>query len=263
MELFASAYGVPFGLETTNTALFERALAHLPPAWTRSAPTPGATAYRLAIEAGPTGLKPVYSLDIDGTWRSRHEDLDAMLEEFESALQLHIAEMAPDRVFIHAGVVVWRGRAIVLPGQSFSGKTTLVAELIKRGAGYFSDEYAVFDASGSVYAYPRRLSVRRAGHAGPGRDRVTAAPAPTDAAVTTGGVLLCQYRPDAIWSPEPLTPGEGALALLSHAVAARRSPQRVLAAISALVSSAPVYRSDRAEAAPTAELILRSCDATL
>ena len=69
---------------------------------------------------------------------------------------VHVANYAPDRVFVHAGVVAWRGRALVLPGTSFAGKTTLVAELVRAGAIYYSDEYAVLDEQGRVHPYSAR-----------------------------------------------------------------------------------------------------------
>ena len=59
-----------------------------------------------------------------------------------------------ERVFVHAGVVGWKGHAIVIPGRSRSGKTTLVAELVKAGAEYYSDEFAVLDAEGRVHPFP-------------------------------------------------------------------------------------------------------------
>jgi hypothetical protein len=42
---------------------------------------------------------------------------------------------------------------MVLPGKSFAGKTTLVAALVRAGAEYWSDEYAVLDANGDVHPY--------------------------------------------------------------------------------------------------------------
>ena len=39
-------------------------------------------------------------------------------------LELWVAEHAVDRVFVHAGVVAFEGRALLLPGRSLSGKTT-------------------------------------------------------------------------------------------------------------------------------------------
>src|SRR5689334_7761784 len=39
----------------------------------------------------------------------------------DSQIRLTIAEFAESRVFIHAGVVEWKGEAIVLPARSFQG----------------------------------------------------------------------------------------------------------------------------------------------
>ena len=62
--------------------------------------------------------------------------------------ELFVAERAPDHLFVHAGVVGWEGRAIVMPGASFAGKTTLVQAWLEAGATYYSDEFAVLDRAG-------------------------------------------------------------------------------------------------------------------
>ena len=38
---------------------------------------------------------------------------------------------------LHAGAVVWNQRALLLPGATHAGKSSLVAELLRRGATYF------------------------------------------------------------------------------------------------------------------------------
>ncbi len=63
---------------------------------------------------------------------------------------------------IHAGAVLIGDKALVLPGASHSGKSSLVAELLRRGAVCLSDEYALIDAEGLVHAYPRALLLRMA-----------------------------------------------------------------------------------------------------
>ena len=78
-------------------------------------------------------------------------------------LRLRVAENASDRVFVHAGVVGWNGRAVLIPATSFKGKPTLVAELIRSGAADYSDEYALLDSSGFVHPFPRNLSLRGLG----------------------------------------------------------------------------------------------------
>ena len=71
---------------------------------------------------------------------------------------------APAHVFIHAGVVGIGEAAIRASlAASYAGKSTLVAELVARGATYYSDEYAAVDADGAIHPYPRPLSLRVAG----------------------------------------------------------------------------------------------------
>src|ERR1700722_17109750 len=50
-------------------------------------------------------------------------ELQLALGVLDAQLRMHIALHAPDHVFVHAGVVGVGGRAIVLPGKSFAGKT--------------------------------------------------------------------------------------------------------------------------------------------
>ena len=140
------------------------------------------------------------------------------LRAFEADVQLHVAEMAPDRVFVHAGVVGYRGRGILLPGRSFAGKSTLVAELVRAGAEYYSDEYAVLDSAGGVHPYPRPLSIRQAG--GPGVTKQPVAPwagARDDAPLPVGLVVVSKFRSGGEWRPQRLSPG---------AVRSRFSPTR-------------------------------------
>ena len=75
-------------------------------------------------------------------------DLELALGALEAELYFHVAELLRTTISIHAGVAVHRGRAIVTPGPAFSGKTTLIAALVRAGALYFSDEYAFLDKDG-------------------------------------------------------------------------------------------------------------------
>ncbi len=61
---------------------------------------------------------------------------------------------------VHAGAVLIEGRALLLPGPSHAGKSSLVAELLRRGASHFSDEYALIDSQGLIHSYPRPLLLR-------------------------------------------------------------------------------------------------------
>ena len=64
---------------------------------------------------------------------------------------------------MHAGVVAWNDKALIFPADSFSGKTTLVYEFVKKGAVYYSDEYAVLTVTAMCMPFPRIVSVRDEG----------------------------------------------------------------------------------------------------
>ena len=89
---------------------------------------------RYALINGVAGDAPSYRLyaGIDlvaegRRWADIGRALAADAERF-------VAEHAPDHLFVHAGVVGWNGRAIVMPGASFAGKTTLVQAWLEAGA---------------------------------------------------------------------------------------------------------------------------------
>jgi hypothetical protein len=65
-------------------------------------------------------------------------------------------------LLIHAGSVVTpRGEGVLLPADAGSGKTTLVAGLIRAGYGFLSDEIGVIDhGAGVLRPYPRALNFK-------------------------------------------------------------------------------------------------------
>ena len=138
---------------------------------------------------------------------------------------MRIAREARDRIFVHAGVVAQYGRRALLPGSSFTGKTTLVAALVRAGATYYSDEYAALDSDGLVHPYPKPLSTRDGKPPTTGttrrstgwhRRRATLSPC------VPSSSLPIAAAPNG--HPSPLDPGDGALALLAHAVPAQDRP---------------------------------------
>ena len=146
------SYGVRIGIRVSESTVLEQLQDYLPPGWEQSSSPDVDELYSLVVSESPDG----YQL-----YRGQEEllqslDLEDIFDTLDSDLRLQIGILAPDKLFVHAGVVGWRGKAIVIPGRSFSGKTTLVAALVKAGATYYSDEYAVFDANGLVHPYPRR-----------------------------------------------------------------------------------------------------------
>ncbi|MCA1631110.1 MAG: hypothetical protein LC774_12370, partial [Acidobacteria bacterium] len=216
-----------------------------------------------SILAGGAGSRPGVRrfslLYADAERIARAEDFAELLEVFESRLRFDIALNTPRRVFVHAGAVGWRGRAIVIPGRTFTGKSTLVAELVRLGATYYSDEYAVLDARGRVHPFAKQLSLRE-----PETHRqIDTAPARLGGKVgvkplPVGAVVLTEYREGASWRPRRLSPGRGALSMFDHTVSAMRRPELAFEALGRATATAPVLKGSRGDARATAEAILQS-----
>jgi serine kinase of HPr protein (carbohydrate metabolism regulator) len=253
----AVAYGVQIGIRTSDASLAQSLMEHLPPGSTYSDFADSEREYSLVAEDDHRSGKSRYALYLNRALFARCATLAAALRVFETNVQLHIAEMAPDRVFLHAGVVGLHGCAILLPGRTFTGKSTLVAELIRAGADYYSDEYAVLDSSGRVHPYARPLSIREIGGFGMTKHSAGSLGAKVGKdPLRVGLVVVSQFRSGAEWQPQPLSPGQGALALLANTVSARRIPGIVLATLHQVVASAAMVTSDRGEASQVAELII-------
>lgn len=205
-----------------------------------------------------------YSSGLDGEDFGDNPDLGSLLKYIGSRIRILVAEYAREIVFVHAGVVVWNGKAVVIPGTSHSGKTTLVAELVKKGAVYFSDEYALISADGMVHPFPRPLAIRErndplkrkdvevgqlGGIAGSG-------PAPI------GLVYFGKFRQKARWDPKTISPGVGLIEIITHTIPMRVNSEFAIVALRNAVEGAEMFRSDRGEAVAAAEKILQFIDNT-
>jgi hypothetical protein len=147
------SYGLRIGVRVSDRAAMENVMDRLPPGW-KPAASPIVDHLFSLIVGGQHTASRVQRFNLlyyDALRLARTKELDLLLKTFESELQLLVAEFARGRTFVHAGVVGWKNQAVVIPGTSFSGKTTLVTKLIQAGAKYYSDEYAV---DGQIRARP-------------------------------------------------------------------------------------------------------------
>lgn len=249
------AYGVRIGIRTNKPEFLDRILGHAPPLWK---PTPVAAVERLfSFRIG----RSAHSLLDNQRPALESRSLKEILGAFEVRLKMHVAEMARRRVFVHAGVVGWRGKAIVVPGLSMSGKTSLVVELVQAGATYYSDEYAVLDGEGRVHPYPQPLAIRKEPAAGQKRCPVeeiggTAGSRP----LAIGMVVATRYKADACWRPAKLSAGMAVLEMLANTIPARRKPEVVIPTLQRSVMGATALKGARGDAEETARLILRRFD---
>src|SRR5438876_8043908 len=255
-----NAYGLRVGIRTNQPELMERIVGLLPTGWKplSSRLVEGLYSLRVGDNGSPSRKGRRFNLLYSGTEQiARSDNLKDVLGSLETNLRHFVAEYSPNRLFVHAGVVGWRGKAIVIPGQTFSGKSTLVAELVRAGATYYSDEYAVFDSRGRVHPFLKPFEIRDQGDSRQSRidvaqlgGRAGTKPLPV------GLVLMTQFRDGVRWKPRKLSPGKGILELLSNTVSARRSPEKALAALQHVTARGEVLKGARGEAAGIAWAIL-------
>src|SRR6266550_6214243 len=254
-----TSYGVRVGVRVNDSAILSDLIARLPPG---SKPATFAVVEHLYSIIGSSARPDsrVRRLNL-GYWNllrfARAREFDSVLEAFESHVQLTVAEFAPRRVFVHAGVVGWKDRAILIPGLSQSGKTTLVDQLIRAGATYYSDEYAVLDERGRVHPYPRALGMRLPASGQSQKVRAEEVGAIVGSKpLRVGLVVSTNYKHGARWRPRQVTRGQGVLELMSNTVSARSQPELALAVLPAALESARILKGLRGEARDIVESIL-------
>jgi hypothetical protein len=244
------SYGLTLGIRTNDPRALDRLRHRLPPGWTPARARRVERLYSLVVggAASERGIRRLNVLYVNEVRLARSPELADVLGALESDLALYVAEHARGRLFLHAGVVGWQDRAVVIPGPSMSGKSRLVAALLEAGAAYYSDEYAVLDRRGRVHAYPRPLSLRDA--------PAPAAPAPHHAPLPVGLVLVTRYRAGTRWRPRRLSPGRAGIEMLAHAVAARRRPAGALRVLARTLAGARTLKGARGEAADVARAVV-------
>jgi hypothetical protein len=177
-------------------------------------------------QRGQPGEKPF-------TWH--HED--ALVQDLEWRLYAASAAESPAPLMIHAGAVARKGQALLLPGVSGAGKTTLTYALAARGWRTLTDDLLATSASpdGETLALP----CERCGHVSPQtlsllaelgvslegpvgglvryfRPRMWAEAAPARF------VIAPQYKADATCVATPMTQAETAALLMKAGFAQRR-----------------------------------------
>ena len=157
------AYGWKIGVRVNKPVALERVIPCLPPGWEPAEPPFVQMMFSLRV-GGTEGARNTRHYNLmyfNQVLGSRSMEIDDVYDALESTIGMFLAEWARERVFGHAGVVAHEGKALMVPARSMCGKSSLVKALLRAGAEYFSDEFAVLDTEGRVHPYPRRLSIRQ------------------------------------------------------------------------------------------------------
>lgn len=251
--------GVPLSLQSSNGTLLDEAFEAIKnffPSGVELA-TPSAKPHVLRFASTSVG----HNLTSEFGSQKLDADRNRFLKHVRSLARIIVAANAPDLLFIHAGVISWKGKGIVIPGDSHSGKTTLVRELVRRGALYYSDEYAVLDTKGLILPFPKPLSVR--GIEGPEIQTEIQASSvgsiarrPTRASV----VLLTQYVKASRWRPRILGGGEGVLRLVPHTIGFAKRPEFALNTLRKAFEKSTFFESNRSDARVFGRVFLETLD---
>ena len=258
--LTVSCYGVIVRIADTADIGVDRLRAALPPEFTEeAASSPAAVAY--AIDTAPpegSSRDERFRLSRDGEEILVSDSDDDLVHRLRQDIDISVARRSRGRLFVHAAVVGWRGWAIVIPGRSHTGKSTLVAELVRRGARYYSDEYAVLDEEGRVHPYSRTPVLRDERHTLDDlrlvREDEPLEPLPI-ALVVTGA-----YRADATWRPAVIRGTRAVLPLIDGTVLARDESARMLRIVSRVAQQAVALSGPRGEATEVAAHLLDLID---
>lgn len=224
------------------------------------------------LDDNPEDLGYIFRVEIDGNGhmelfengvKTNYGDIEsAFFRYFNGMLRVNVASRAKDRVFVHAGVVGWKGRAVVIPSRSNTGKTTLVAALIGMGAEYFSDEYAIIDLDGMIHPFARPLSIRNWDE----MHNVSEIPfeifggKAAAGIAPVGAVLLTGYEANAVWQPRTITLGQGILETLPHAIPLTVDTSLSLRLLNKAFERAIIVESPRGEVKATARDIIEFLD---
>ncbi len=182
---------------------------------------------------------------------------------FEQALNWCVATRTFTHLILHSAVVAKAGRAVILPGQSGQGKSTLCAALVARGWRHLSDEFALLDPDTlAITAHPRPISLKNRSiavvsawapelamspayegtpkgtiaYVRPSPDAVEAAPMPAMPAA----VVYPRFDPDAEPGLDPMGKAAAFIALTACSVNYREFGEAGFGALSRLVDGVPL-----------------------
>lgn len=199
-----------------------------------------------------------WRLYLDGTRIHRSSSRGAAVDH----LLWHLNRMAvlscPGDTVFHAAAAAGPSGAVLLPGVSNAGKSTLVTGLVESGLDYLSDEAVLLDAHGVLWPYPKAIDLdpgswpvlshlapdadraelhQKRWHLPPDRIRASPTSGPAPVAV----IVAPRYEEGATPHLEPLPPEEAVALVLEQAFHLGEHPG-ALAQVTSLVESVPVRR---------------------
>lgn len=122
-------------------------------------PTPGhPVRYRLAA----LDETPLYRIYHNQTLMAGGEDVGYVFDQLFWHINAEAVRQTGEYVLIHSGAVSTpAGQGVLIPGPSGTGKSSLVAGLVRGGFSYYSDEAAAIDPIGRLlHPYPKAITLK-------------------------------------------------------------------------------------------------------
>lgn len=245
VRLTYEAYGVIFAIDLFDQSLIDRAESLLPSASRVVERQPSAALAEddeIAVYTLKAERDGGFRLD-QGTMEALNcRDLELALWTLGGLAREYVAFHSSTGIFVRGAAVLHEGRIIVVIGPPLSGRTTLLAELVKAGASPWSDEYVVFNEDGQVgqFGVPSQSAAT-----GRGSDFAP-----------LGMVIITSFRPGVDWNPTTVSHGDSLLAMLAQAIPARERSAQTMSVLRKAVEGAVTLGGDRGDAASAAEAIL-------
>ncbi len=160
--------------------------------------------------------------------------------------------------FLHAGGVEIEGKAILFPGRSHAGKSTLVTAFLKRGASYLSDDMVPIDGELRAHPFPRPIGLRpKTGGVSKRTPFKKLGAKPADRALPIALVWCGVYDPLATGPTFERRRGAAAFAeLFAHAPGAQIRPEVIVPILSGVARRVPVFSGVRGDADAFVDAVL-------
>ena len=256
-EIGFSFHGLKCRLSFDDLNLFEKLLQLLPPYNEISKFEKAGQVFKLITRS----KEKINGLYLNDERILQFGELDeTVFEAIESKIQLSMAVALPPRkYFLHAGAVALRNVGIIIPGSSFSGKTTLTKEFLKAGAEYYSDDCAVIDNFGKLYPYSKTLSIRNTFQESEIVKAESVGAETGRGAVPVRLIILTEYKKKYTWRSRKISEGEAVWELsknLFYPASMTLYPTETFRALANIVKQSKTLCGKRGEAAEVVEMVL-------
>ena len=181
-----------------------------------------------------------YDLHQGETLVAKEQALPVLMELVAQRILVLVGLNSPGLTFLQGDAVKDKnGRAIVLVGSGFSGKTRLAQALIDKGASPHSESFVAFNDQGKVAPFPRGSF--------PGEEDFTA----------VGALAMLNHRPGSAQRIEEMTAGQASAFMTQLLLDDRENMGVAMKRLAAASQSADyLCRGTRGDDQSAAEIIL-------